>query len=41
MIAGGGGGFSVDPTEQYVNFSGPFDTSDRGREPDDGWIDCS
>ena len=39
VIAGGGGGFSNDPNEQDVNFSGPFDSRDRGRDPEDGWID--
>jgi hypothetical protein len=38
VIGGGGGGSSGDPTEQSINFSGPFDTRDRGRVPDDGWI---
>jgi hypothetical protein len=38
VIAGGGGGDSVDPTEQNLNYSGPFDNRDRGRVRDDGWI---
>jgi hypothetical protein len=38
VIGGGGGGFSLDPTEQFVNYQRPFDNSDRGRAPDDGWI---
>jgi hypothetical protein len=38
VIAGGGGGLSTDPLEQNVNFSVPFDTRDRGRAPEDGWI---
>ena len=37
-IAGGGGGFSNDPLEQNVNYSGLFDGRDRGRVPEDGWI---
>jgi hypothetical protein len=37
VLGGGGGGFSNDPTEQNVNFSGPFDSGDRGRKPEDGW----
>jgi hypothetical protein len=37
-IAGGGGGFSLDPTEQFVNYQRPFDSRDRGRVPEDGWI---
>ena len=38
LIAGGGGGLSNDPTEQDVNYSAPFDSRDRGRVPEDGWI---
>jgi hypothetical protein len=38
VIGGGGGGDSVDPTEQFVNYQGPFDNADRGRVRDDGWI---
>jgi hypothetical protein len=38
VIGGGGGGDSVDPTEQFVNYQGPFDNRDRGRVRDDGWI---
>ena len=38
VIAGGGGGTSLDPTEQQVNYSGLFDSRDRGRVPEDGWI---
>ena len=38
VVGGGGGGFSADPTEQSVNFEGPFDNSDRRSVPDDGWI---
>jgi hypothetical protein len=38
VIGGGGGGSSGDPTEQSINFTGPFDNRDRGRAPDDGWI---
>jgi hypothetical protein len=38
VIGGGGGGSSGDPTEQSVNFTGPFDNRDRGRAPDDGWV---
>jgi hypothetical protein len=37
-IAGGGGGLSTDPSEQNVNYSGLFDSRDRGRAPEDGWI---
>ena len=37
VIAGGGGGFSTEPNEQNVNFTGPFDSGDRGRKPEDGW----
>jgi len=37
-IAGGGGGFSLDPREQFVNYQRPFDSRDRGRVPEDGWI---
>lgn len=37
-IGGGGGGDSADPTEQFLNYSAPFDSRDRGRVPDDGWI---
>jgi hypothetical protein len=38
VVGGGGGGSSGDPTEQSVNFAGPFDSRDRGRVPEDGWI---
>jgi len=38
VVGGGGGGDSVDPTEQFLNYSGPFDNRDRGRARDDGWI---
>jgi hypothetical protein len=38
VIGGGGGGDSTDPTEQFLNYSGPFDSRDRGRVPEDGWI---
>lgn len=38
VVAGGGGGFSGTPGEQAVNFNGPFDSRDRGRVPEDGWI---
>jgi hypothetical protein len=37
VIGGGGGGDSIDPNEQFVNYQGPFDNRDRGRLPDDGW----
>jgi len=37
VIGGGGGGFSNDPTEQSINFIGPYDSGDRGRKPEDGW----
>ena len=37
VIAGGGGGYSNEPNEQNVNFTGPFDSGDRGRKPEDGW----
>jgi hypothetical protein len=38
VIAGGGGGLSNDPIEQNVNYTAPFDSRDRGRVPEDGWI---
>ena len=38
VISGGGGGSSGDPNEQSVNYTAPFDTRDRGRVPEDGWI---
>lgn len=38
VIGGGGGGVSGTPGEQAVNYNGPFDTRDRGRVPEDGWI---
>jgi hypothetical protein len=38
VIGGGGGGLSADPTEQNVNYQRPFDSADRRRVPDDGWI---
>jgi hypothetical protein len=38
VIGGGGGGLSNDPLEQNVNYSQPFDSRDRGRVPEDGWI---
>ncbi len=31
-------GDSTDPTEQFLNYSAPFDSRDRGRVPEDGWI---
>ena len=41
VIAGGGGGFSNEANEQNVNFSGPFDSRDRGAQAR-GWLDgCS
>ena len=38
VLGGGGGGSSGVPSEQSINFNGPFDNGDSGRVPEDGWI---
>ena len=37
VVGGGGGGLSNISDEQAVNFTGPYDSRDRGRVPEDGW----
>jgi hypothetical protein len=38
VVAGGGGGFSNQVGEQMINFNGPFDSGDRNKKPEDGWV---